>query len=116
MLAGVRLSSECRMNDGFSTTDLGFASGLLYLYGIESLNRIELVQTTRARAEAEFFIDAPSLDCQSYLSDYQSGQFPIGDLKTYCETYSRLVKWLKVMRKDNETSWTSPSWVAGRGR
>src|SRR5258708_2987437 len=105
----VRLSPECCMSaDGFITTAIYFTAGLLYLFGEESLTKIEIAET---RANTQFHVDAPSLDCQAYFDDYLAGNFSMADLLSYVKIYTRLVKRLKTMRRDGDMFYCSPSWV-----
>ncbi len=99
------------MNDGFVTEDLDFACALLYLFGEDALTRIE-------RAEfrgQKFYIDAPSLDCESYYADFKNGELAVSDLKSYMRTHVWVVRRLKEMQRDGHMEYCSPSWQCGRG-
>jgi hypothetical protein len=100
------------MNDGFVVNRTDVAAALIYVHGSESLTRIVLDPEKR---EQMFHIDAPSLDCEAYLADFDNGCFSISDLKDYLRMYSWLVNKLKAMQKFGHTEWCSESWVAGRG-
>jgi len=96
--------------DGYTTGDIAFASALMYVFGDESLTKIAVVDYR----EKHFVLDAPSLDCQSYLEDFKAGNFAISDLKSYMRTYDWITRILRDMRKKSETEWVSNSWIAGR--
>ena len=101
------------MNDGFVTTDLFFAVGLAYIFGENALTKIDLI--SGVRDTTNFVVDAPSLDCQEYHKEFESGQLAISDLMAYVKIYNKVSRILKTMRRDGETEWISPSWIAGRG-
>jgi hypothetical protein len=99
--------------DGFVTTDLFFAVGLAYIFGEESLTKIELLPGTRDNTQ--LFFDAPSEDCSIYRQDFLAGKLAISDLMAYTMIYNKVIRILKMMRRDGDTEWTSESWVRGRG-
>src|SRR5260370_35639044 len=100
-------------SDGYQTSDLAFACALLYVFGEDSLLRIERDQV---RGQT-FFIDAPSFDCQSYFDEWTSSEgLAISNLKAYFRIYDFIVRRLKDLQRRGETGWCSESWVSGRGR
>lgn len=99
------------MKDGFTTSDVFFAAGLSYAFGDDALTKIEFPE----QGKTNFSFDAPSLDCQEYFTEFKAGTFAITDLMSYVRSYTRLIGRLKQMRKNGETEWCSPSWIAGRG-
>lgn len=98
------------MNDGYQTTDLAMVCALLYIYSEDALTRIER-DATRGQT---FFLDAPSLDCQSYAQDFTNGELAISDLKSFMRIYDFMVRKLKAMRANGDLSWCSPAWVNGQ--
>ena len=97
------------MSDGYVCEDVLFAAALSYIFGDDSLLTIEFVNKQK-----KFRFDIPSLDGEEYLREFKSGTLAISDLMSYSRTYNLLMKTLWQMNKDNDTTWTSPSWIAGR--
>jgi hypothetical protein len=93
------------------TQDINFAAAIGYTFGDESLLKVDFPE----QGVTNFTFDAPSLDCQEYLSEFKAGTFAISDLMSYVKSYTKLVSRLKLMRRDGISSWASPSWIAGRG-
>lgn len=87
----------------------------MYLFGEESLTRIESDTDDRGKRCRDYHLDVPSLDAQDYYNEYTAGNLSIADLKAYVNSYSRLNFICRQMHKSGDPSWTSPSWVAGRG-
>ena len=112
------------MSDGYTTTNEWFAAFLMFLFGEECLTRVtsELGErdarskyaSTGNRYVKRFYCDVPSFDAQSYHEELKAGTLAISDLNAFATQYSRLNRILRDMRRDNEDSWCSPSWVAGR--
>ena len=102
------------LDGGSIATEIFFAAALLYVFGEESLLKVEFVETGRRR-ETHFHIDCPSLDAEAYWADWKSQQFAVTSLSDYTGIYSRLVGVCKQMRSDGVDMYCSPSWVAGRG-
>ena len=103
------------MNDGFVTRHEYFAAFLMYLFGEECLTRIVSGTDDRGKRCRDLYLDVPSLDAQEYYSDYNAGNLTIADLKAYVNSYSRLNFICRQMHRANDQTWTSPSWVNGRG-
>jgi len=87
------------VNDGFVTDNVFFAAALCYLYGEESLLKIEFVNRQK-----RFHLDCPSFDGEEYLREFKSGTLAISDLLAYSRTYNLLMKTLWQMNKDNDTT------------
>jgi hypothetical protein len=103
--------------DGFQTTDIHFAAAMLYVFGEESLTKIEITPDGYGRnRDVTLHIDAPSLDCAEYFKEFQAGELALSDLKSYIRTYTWITRTLRDMKKNGTTSWESPSWVMGRGK
>jgi hypothetical protein len=100
------------MRDGFVTTTIGFAAALAYIFGWESLVRIEDNEDRTQR----FHFDIPSLDAEEFRKEFEGGELNISDAKSLIENFSHIARTVKEMRKRNEASWCSRSWVNGRGR
>ena len=99
------------MSDGYVCEDVFFAAALSYIFGDESLLTIEFVNKQK-----KFRFDIPSLDGEEYLREFKSGTLAISDLMSYSRTYNWLMKTLWQMNKNNDTTWNSASWIAGRGK
>ena len=98
------------MNDGYQSKDIFFAVGLLYVFGEQALLKIE----TEGR-ETVYTLDAPSLDCSEFRTEYDAKTFAISDLATYVKIYNRVIQILKRMRASGDTVYCSPTWIVGRG-
>jgi hypothetical protein len=85
-----------------------WSASVLDFLGFE-LYRVEL-----HGRDADWYYDAPSLDVQAYLSDYEKGCLVLSDAKAYSHAFTRLSKIQNDMRRRGETSWCSESWIAGR--
>ena len=101
------------MNDNYSTTTMGFAAVLAYVYGVDSLVRVEDDVTNKGQ---EFHFNIPSLDAEEFKKEYDRGELNISDAKTLIAIFSRIGQTLKKMRREGTTSFCSPSWIAGRGK
>lgn len=101
-------------NSVFETTDLPFAAAMAYTFGYEALTSISH-DTSGSRPVTTFRFDAPSCDCELYLTEFKNGQFAISDLLSYVKQHNKILAVLKQMRRDNEYEWNSLSWVRGRG-
>ena len=102
--------------DGFVTNDLWFASSLAYIFGGESLTIIEVGKSIGRVRTKGFHFDVPSLDAEEYDKEFREGRLAISDLMAFTKEYSRILRLLKDLDRRGEISWTSPSWVTGRGR
>jgi hypothetical protein len=101
------------MNDGFVTSEpVEVVAALLYLFGEDCVTRIV---RDEYRGQT-FHIDAPSEDCKLYVLEFHAGTLTISDLKQYTRIYSNTIRQLKTMQRNGEMEYTSPSWIAGRGR
>src|SRR6266851_1287926 len=99
--------------DGFITQDLFFAVGMLYTFGEDALLKIEPAEDSNPRRKAQnFVLDAPSLDCQEYFSEFKARTFAISDLLAYANIHTRVIQILKDMHRRGDTEWTSPSYSA----
>jgi len=99
----------------YETTDTFFAAALQYLWGEDSLTRIETTQTDYGRDTPTFTLDVPSDEAEELLKTFQDGELAISDLKSWARTYTWLTRRLREMKKRGETSYMSPSWIRGRG-
>jgi hypothetical protein len=99
------------MNDGFQTDHTFFCAAMVYTFGIEALTRIEMEPGYRA----VFFLDIPTSEAAEYRREFDAGTFAISDLKTYLYNHSQVTRIVKDMQRRGESSWCSPSWIAGRG-
>jgi len=90
------MSADC-----FVTTEMGFAGFLCYLFGDESLIRIELNDTRKAT----FHFHAPSLDCEEYLREYHAGQLAITDYKDAVGRQTQVGRMLRDMNRSGKTLW-----------
>jgi hypothetical protein len=86
-----------------------------YVFGPESLTRIENENDGRTRNAASFHLDIPSLDAAEYYREFHQGRFGITDLKKYVKIYSDITRLLREMVRRGDQSWVSPAWVNGRG-
>jgi len=95
-----------------------FAAGLCYVFGEESLTKIELIGgDTRSRhQDRQFTLDVPSLDAAEYYQEFKEKKFAISDLFSFTLIYTGLTRRLKDMTRRGDVIWTSESWVRGRGR
>lgn len=101
--------------DGFVARHEYFSAFLMYLFGDESLTRIENGIDDRGKRCRDFYFDVPSLDAEAYLTDYTAGNLSIADLKAWVTSYSRLNFICRQMHKNGDSTWTSTSWANGRG-
>src|SRR5580704_6013740 len=105
------------MNDGYQTTDIHFAAAMLYTFTEDALTKIEITPDKMGRfRNATFFLDIPSLDAAEYWTEFQSGELAISNLLSYVRTLTWLERKVREMKRDGETEWNSPSWIAGRGK
>jgi hypothetical protein len=98
-------------NSSYRSDDLWFVSVLAYLFGEDSLTRIELDQ----RGKAMFYMSVPELDAIEYRREFDGKILAISDLMTYSRTYAWIAKRIRDMKRTGQTSYCSPSWIAGRG-
>jgi hypothetical protein len=106
-------------NDGYIADDIWFAACLMYLFGEQSLTKIEVSKSPefhRHCREVKLHLDIPSLDAQEYYKEFKAGALAISDLKSYIRTYTWITRILRDMERKTESVWVSPAWVAGRGR
>jgi hypothetical protein len=87
--------------DVFITTEMGFAGFLCYLFGDESLIRIELDDIRRAT----FHFHAPSLDCEEYLREYHAGQLAISDYREAIGHHTQVGRLLRDINRSGKTIW-----------
>jgi hypothetical protein len=87
--------------DIFITTEMGFAGFLCYLFGDESLIRIELNDTRKA----SFTFHVPSLDAEEYLREYHAGQLAISDYKDAVGRQTQVGRLLRDMNRSGQTVW-----------
>lgn len=109
------------MNDGYITTNEWFCAFLMYLFGEECLLRIEIESDGSSQAHGrnhrvkKFTCDVPSFDAKEYHEELKEGRLAISDLNAFASVYMRLNRILRDMTRSGETSYESPSWIAGRG-
>jgi hypothetical protein len=90
----------------YETSDIAFASTLLYIFGSESLTGIELLPD---RERLFKFEDVPRFDVEEYKHDFDSGEgLPISSAKDFMKTYFILSGILKNMSRENRTIWEAP--------
>jgi hypothetical protein len=87
--------------DTFVTKDLCFAGFLSYLFGDESLLKIEFDE----RRKASFTFHVPSLDAEEYLREYHAGTLAIADLKDFWGRNVQLGRLVREMNRSNQTVW-----------
>jgi len=95
--------------DVFVTTEMGFAGFLCYLFGDESLIRIELNDTRKA----SFTFHVPSLDAEEYLREYHAGQLAISDYKDAVGRQTQLGRLLRKLNSTGETVWEREEFTVG---
>ena len=107
------------MNDGYIADDLWFGAAMMYLFGEESLTKIEVNQSEEFHKhcrEVLLHLDIPSLDAHEYHKEFKAGTLAVSDLKSYIRTYTWITRILRDMRRKTESVWVSPARIAGRGR
>jgi hypothetical protein len=97
------------MKDGYTTNDLVLGCALLYLYGENSLLRIERDPVRGQTLQ----IDCQSLDADEYFNEFKEGRLAISDLRTYMRIYDTLIRRLKDMQRRGDLSWCSEAWQRG---
>jgi hypothetical protein len=106
------------LNDGYIADDLWFAAAMMYVFGEESLTKIEVAQPDEFHhhcREVKLHLDIPSLDAGEYYEEFKAGALAISDLKSFVRTYTWITRILRDMRRKAESVWVSPAWIAGRG-
>ena len=93
------------MNDGFVTDKAVLAALIAYLYGWESILKIET-------NGPQFHCDAPSEDCRILEEELQKGETTVL-LNQYINTYTRLTGVLKKLHRTGESAYVSSAWVNG---
>lgn len=98
------------------TTDIFFASAMLYVYTEDALLKIDVTPDRFGRdRNAAYTLDIPSSEATEYKAQFDRGELAITNLLSYVRTYTWLTRKLREMRTRGETSYCSPAWVAGRG-
>ena len=87
--------------DTFVTKELCFAGFLSYLFGDESLLRIDFDE----RRKASFTFHVPSLDAEEYLREYHAGTLAIADLKDFWARNVQLGRLVRDMNRSDQTVW-----------
>ena len=98
-------------NSSYHSDDMWFVAFLAYLFGEDSLTRIELDE----RGKATFQLSVSQQEATEYHDNFECKNLAIADLMTYCRTYAWIAKRIRDMKKRGQTSYCSPSWIAGRG-
>jgi hypothetical protein len=88
--------------DGIKVTDIWGAAALGYA-GYE-VSRIEIL----GERAAEVYFNAPSLDAQIILDDYQNNRLVLTDAKAYSLAFTSISKHISALRRKGETSWAAP--------
>src|ERR1039458_1550950 len=96
--------------DGYVTDDLFFAVTLAYLYGFDSILKIDATISSRIL----FTLDIESEDCKILAGDFERGDVSVQP-KVFCQIYSRVTKKLRDIQRMDDGIWTSPAWINGRG-
>jgi hypothetical protein len=89
--------------DSFVSNELFFSAFCAYLFGCESLVRVEIPETGRPK----WTFNIPSLDAEEYRTEFREGRLQIADLKAYTHAYSDLTVRLKEMNRDRVKVWES---------
>jgi hypothetical protein len=94
--------------DTFVTKELCFAGFLSYLFGDESLVRIDFDE----RRKASFTFHVPSLDAEEYLREYHAGTLAIADLKEFWGRNVQLGRLVRDMNRSDQTVWQREEFTA----
>ena len=87
--------------DGFVTNEICFAGFLCYLFGDESLIRIEFDE----RRKATFHFHVPSLDAEEYLREFHAGDLAIADLKDLWGRQVQVGRLVRNLNRSGQTVW-----------
>ena len=92
--------------DTSTTTDIWFASVLLYL-------GYELCSITEGDRKPVYTIQCPSLDFEDLDTSYRNGALPLTDAKAFVNAFHSLTARQKEYRRRGEQGWTNPRWIEG---
>lgn len=98
------------MNQPFVSDEFYFTAALLYTYGFEILTQISLDE----RGRATFTTGAPEEDAAIFFDEYNRDVMALSSAKSYGVILGRLTGLLRVMKRNQETQWVSPSWINGK--
>jgi len=87
--------------DSFVTSEICFAGFLSYLFGDESLVRIDFDE----RKKAAFTFHIPSLDAEEYLREYHAGTLAITDLKNFWGQHVQVSRLVREMNRNGQKTW-----------
>jgi len=97
----------------FETSDVWTCSVLVYLYGIDSLAKIEDQELTNRRRLTTHSLAVPSEDAKIVQQEYGSGQLALSDAKAFVAAYLQINSTQRRMRERGESQWVSERWVRG---
>jgi hypothetical protein len=97
----------------FETSDVWTCIVLVYLYGIDSLAKIEDQELPNRRRLTTYSLAVPSEDAKIVQQEYESGQLALSDAKAFVAAYRQINSTQRHMREHGESQWVSERWIRG---
>ena len=95
--------------DSWSTDSMYHATVIDYIFGESALVKISIGDS----GKASFTFSCESLDADEYIREFESGTLQVTDCKALFSSHSRIFGGVRALRRRDETSWVSRSWVEG---